>query len=347
MANSANLCRSQEWNCGCQCDSCHPDRNSSLHLHKEIEELKHQLLQRDYYILQMETSVFMAADKYPKGEYVAIREELAHWQEKYERLLESHKKLQKVNQGLEDKLLKIVDKYETEKGALNRDVSNLTSRLVDARIMITDLEEENEQYRNDCSVAVQLLQCKPSNFVSHRLETLPMDLQQKVRGHLGLKRHDSTSNGSGAVTNPDFKVIRVPIPTFPPTAMVYSVSKAGESSLEDQSSLAPVHQTPVDVVSAAIMAKVLEERAKERNFQRTPLTRTWSCRCESSRWATVDTEEKGVQTQWTMPPEACARMSGDACNGMGTSYQKKAPDSNRAPSSQRFSGSSSSTETEI
>ena len=48
-------------------------------------------------------------------------------------LLEAHKKLQRVNQNLEDKLLRIVDKYETDKAALSQDVANLTTHLVSAR----------------------------------------------------------------------------------------------------------------------------------------------------------------------------------------------------------------------
>lgn len=86
--------------------------------------------------------------------------------------MEGHRKLQKVNQGLEDKLLRIVDKFETEKSALTHDIADLTTKLVEARVSLTDLEEENELYKNDCNIAVQLLQCKPSNFVGHKLNTV-------------------------------------------------------------------------------------------------------------------------------------------------------------------------------
>lgn len=88
------------------------------------------------------------------------------------RLLEGHRKLQKVNQGLEDKLLRIADKFETEKSALTRDVADLTNKLVDARVSIAELEEESDQYKNDCNIAVRLLQCKPSNFVAHKFNTV-------------------------------------------------------------------------------------------------------------------------------------------------------------------------------
>ena len=66
------------------------------------------------------------------------------------------------------------------------------------------------------------------------------------------------------------KVIRVPIPTFPPTAMVYSINRISEESLplansghnQNESNGCP------DYVSAAIMAKVLEERDKERRYRK-------------------------------------------------------------------------------
>ncbi len=68
--------------------------------------------------------------------------------------------------------MRIADKFETEKTALTRDVSELTNRLIEARVSITELEEESDQYKNDCNIAVQLLQCKPSNFVSHKFNTV-------------------------------------------------------------------------------------------------------------------------------------------------------------------------------
>lgn len=54
--------------------------------------------------------------------------------------------MQKVNQGLEDKLLRVVDKFESEKGALTRDVASLTQRLVDARFNVNRYQEENVSY---------------------------------------------------------------------------------------------------------------------------------------------------------------------------------------------------------
>ena len=77
--------------------------------------------------------------------------------------------------------------------------------------------------------------------------------------------------GNSSSANNGAKVIRVPMPTFPPTAMFYSVNKVSDESLP----LTSNGQSPneangcPDYVSAAIMAKVLEERDKERRYRKT------------------------------------------------------------------------------
>ena len=41
-----------------------------------------------------------------------------------------------------------VNKFETEKVNLQKDVANITSKLVDAKVSISDLEEENVSLMN-------------------------------------------------------------------------------------------------------------------------------------------------------------------------------------------------------
>lgn len=62
----------------------------------------------------------------------------------------------------------------------------------------------------------------------------------------------------------EVKSIKVPIPTFPPTAMVYSIPK-NPSPEKDTNSTNDLEKPQIDVVSAAIMAKILEERERERS----------------------------------------------------------------------------------
>lgn len=86
-------------------------------------------------------------------------------------------------------------------------------------------------------------------------------MQAKVRTYIAQKGPTSESKPN------EVKSITVPISTFPPTAMVYNVSRASISKSESLSS-DDDQKPPVDVVSAAIMAKVLEDREKERIFAR-------------------------------------------------------------------------------
>lgn len=134
--------------CGGVCKGGHD--HSSLHLHFEIENLKQKILEREHHIVTMETNLLSEVDKYPNGEYAAMAEELLTWQEKYARLYEAHKRIQKVNQSLEDKLLKIVDKCETEKFIMTQEVSVLKQRLVEANATISCLKEENVSFVKTC-----------------------------------------------------------------------------------------------------------------------------------------------------------------------------------------------------
>ncbi|XP_071861837.1 uncharacterized protein [Bombus fervidus] len=246
--------------CGCKCMSCNQNdqQHGEMHLHVEIENLRQRLVEKDNHIVTMETQFLNEADKFPNGELASMKEELLIWQEKYSRLHEAHKRVQKVNQNLEDKLLRIVDKCETEKSAFTKDIATLSHRLADANYTIHRLTQDNEKYRNDVNLAIQLLQCKPSNFVGQKYDSLPSEVQAKVRTYIAQKKH---SNDTAPA---DMKSITVPISTFPPTAMVYNVTKpVVENNSDDDTDES---KPPVDVVSAAIMAKVLEDREKERVF---------------------------------------------------------------------------------
>lgn len=127
--------------CGCSCKG--KTDQGSLHLHVEIENLKQKLVERENHIMRMETNFLTEVDKYPNGEYAALAEELLTWQDKYSRLYEAHKRVQKVNQNLEDKLLKIVDKCETEKSVLTKDIAQLEQKLSEANSNMIWLKEEN------------------------------------------------------------------------------------------------------------------------------------------------------------------------------------------------------------
>lgn len=62
------------------------------------------------------------------------------------RLLESHKRVQRVNQSLEDKLLLLVDKTETEKNLLNSEITTLSRKMLDQQLKVNQLMDENVSY---------------------------------------------------------------------------------------------------------------------------------------------------------------------------------------------------------
>ncbi|XP_011494332.1 PREDICTED: uncharacterized protein LOC105359422 [Ceratosolen solmsi marchali] len=278
----ANKCKE----CGCTCKQCnkYEQMHNDMHLHVEIENLRQRLVERDNHIVTMETQFLNEAEKFPNGELASLKEEMIIWQDKYTRLYESHKRIQKVNQNLEDKLLKIVDKCETEKGAFTKDIATLSIKLADANYSIHQLTQDNEKYRRDIILATQLLQCKPSNFVGQKYESLPSEVQAKVRTYVTQKNHISE------IPNTDIKSITVPISTFPPTAMVYNVAKPimDKQDINNDDN----EKSPIDMVSAAIMAKVLEDREKERIFARHCNT----CTCHRNVLK-VDNESQTTQAQ--------------------------------------------------
>lgn len=59
------------------------------------------------------------------------------------RLYDAHRRVQRVNQGLEDKLLKLVDVFETEKTTLTKDVATLSQNLAEANYTIKKLSQDN------------------------------------------------------------------------------------------------------------------------------------------------------------------------------------------------------------
>lgn len=84
-------------------------------------------------------------------------------------------------------------------------------------------------------------------------------MQAKVRTYVAQKRCSTQD-----ATQQDMKSITVPISTFPPTAMVYNITKPTVDKHSDDDS--DDEKPAMDIVSAAIMAKVLEDREKERIF---------------------------------------------------------------------------------
>ncbi|CAH1791797.1 unnamed protein product [Owenia fusiformis] len=238
--------------CGCNCSACSVADNS-LDLHHRIEELTQQLRTANSHMSQMQQD-FDKSRAYTDYEVSKVQDDLTKLRDRYDRLFEAYKTVQKVNQNLEEKLLSIVIKFDDEKTSLQKDITAIQSRLIDAKVSICELEEENEKYRTDCNAAVQLLQCKPSNFVAHRLNTLPLDLQERVKSHMTREQILNLEDDPRQV---ETRTIRLPMPTFPPTAMVYQKVPSQSEEIRN-----------TDTVPMTLIAKVLTHPSPKRKPRR-------------------------------------------------------------------------------
>ncbi|KAK3092370.1 hypothetical protein FSP39_002053 [Pinctada imbricata] len=248
-----------------------------LDLHQQIVELESQLRKSNNHISKINHEL-LDCKQTTDYEVMKYRDEINKLRERYDRLLESHKRLQKVNHELEDKLLKVVNGFEAEKIKLQRENASMMSKLVDAKVAVCELEEENEKFRNDCNIAVQMLQCKPSEFVSHKLHSLPVDLQERVKAQMSRQQIINCEESQAA----EPKIVRVPMATFPPTAMVYTLNNSHGDNLRVKNGKEPDDNVPMDIIT-----KVLTQPESKRRRHRTYIC--LNCKRD------VSTHDKDVQ----------------------------------------------------
>ncbi|XP_031628613.1 uncharacterized protein LOC116344272 isoform X2 [Contarinia nasturtii] len=206
--------------------------------------------------------------------HVELEDSLIAWQDKYERLHESHKRVQKVNQSLEDKLLKLVDRNTSERAQLNSDVATLSVRLAQANYNIGTLQREIERYKTDMSLAIQLLQCKPENFVSQKVTSLPHDMQTKLSQYIRVDTNshsDSEGSTSGIGTATDNAYHILPASDSPVSSCPFSSSTTtslvygnGVSSAKNSNA---TNNGDDQMISPIGIAKYLEDKLKAANVK--------------------------------------------------------------------------------
>jgi len=201
------------------------------HLRLQLDDLRSRLLAREERQVSLQTALEES------------RAASADGRAKYERLWESHRRLQKTNHTLEDKLLRVVDKFEADRNQLTRDLASQTQKLVQAKLGGQQLRDQITELQSDLQVALSLLQQKPAAFLPQKLGALPADVQSRVRLH--LDGSSESACGKAGLKDSTAKRITVPI-------------------MDEVSG----HMGDNRQVSAAILAKVLEERAKERRRDR-------------------------------------------------------------------------------
>ena len=134
---------------------------------------------------------------------------------------------------------------------MRMDLASQTQKLVESKLMIQQLHDQNAEIQSDLQLSITLLRNRPTSFMSQRLDTLPPDIQQRVRTCLAENARDRQlqrlSRGP-----PEGRKIRVAIPSDDNITSACTGNGASDS----------------DKISAAILAKVLEERDKERQGDR-------------------------------------------------------------------------------
>lgn len=171
-------------------------------LRQEISELRSRLASRTSDGLSTPDSPSLASSPFSEDAAAIIE-----WRSKYDRLYESYRRLQKTNAGLEDKLLRVVDKFESEKNQMTRDLASQTQKLVEAKLTIQRLSDQNRDLQSDLNLSINLLRNKPNSFVSPKLDSLPSDVKSRVKtfvengGEAPPASNHSLSSASGGASN--------------------------------------------------------------------------------------------------------------------------------------------------
>ncbi len=213
-------------------------------LRQEISELRSRLASRTSDGLSTPDSP--VASSPISDEAAAVLE----WRSKYDRLYESYRRLQKTNGCLEDKLLRVVDKFDGERNQMTRDLAAQTQKLVEAKLTIQRLSDQNRELQSDLNLSINLLRNKPNSFVTQKIDNLPKEVRSRVKNYV---EGGGASGTGGDVKKSEGKKIRVAIPDDLPL-------------LQDDHNADP-DAAIGDRVSAAILAKVLAERDKERRAE--------------------------------------------------------------------------------
>ncbi|XP_060037032.1 brain-enriched guanylate kinase-associated protein isoform X2 [Erinaceus europaeus] len=135
-------------------------------LQEQKGELRKRLSYTTHKLERLETE-FDSTRHYLEIELRRAQEELEKVTEKLRRIQSNYMALQRINQELEDKLYRMGQHYEEEKRALSHEIVALNSHLLEAKVTIDKLSEDNALYRKDCSLAAQLLHCSQSYGRAH------------------------------------------------------------------------------------------------------------------------------------------------------------------------------------
>ncbi|XP_077585087.1 tight junction-associated protein 1 isoform X2 [Stigmatopora nigra] len=149
-------------------------------LERQKEDLRRRLSLSARKMEAMEAE-FDGSRHYMEAELSRTRDDLDKMRDKFRRLQNSYTASQRANQDLEEKLHALLRTVERDKKTMDREMVELTNKLLEAKNAVDRLEELNERYRLDCNLAVQLLKCNKSHFRNHKFADLPCELQEMLK----------------------------------------------------------------------------------------------------------------------------------------------------------------------
>uniref|UniRef100_A0A3P9HU14 Si:dkey-174m14.3 n=1 Tax=Oryzias latipes TaxID=8090 RepID=A0A3P9HU14_ORYLA len=159
--------------------SKHPKKSSLL---EQKEDLRKRLSYTTHK-LELLQGEFDSTRQYLETELRRAQEELDKFTDKLRRIQSGYSALQRINQDLEEKINRDSQHHDDEKRALSREIIVLNNHLMEAKLTIEKLQEDNDMYRKDCNLAAQLLQCNKSLYGA-QLSELPADFQERLSMHL-------------------------------------------------------------------------------------------------------------------------------------------------------------------
>uniref|UniRef100_A0A8B9Q279 Brain enriched guanylate kinase associated n=1 Tax=Apteryx owenii TaxID=8824 RepID=A0A8B9Q279_APTOW len=241
---------------------------SAFTLQEQKGELRKRLSYTTHKLEMLETE-FDSTRQYLEIELRRAQEELEKVTEKLRRIQNNYLALQRINQDLEDKLYRMGQHYEEEKRALSHEIIALNNHLIEAKVTIDKLSEDNELYRKDCNLAAQLLQCSKNYDRAHKLSELPSDFQERVSIH--LEKHGCslsvplchTSYADSIPTCVIAKVLEKP----DPNSLSSHLSSPSAGNLNFQDSAGKLGQRPQyksDIYCSDTALYCPEERRRER-----------------------------------------------------------------------------------
>ncbi|KRY43461.1 Tight junction-associated protein 1, partial [Trichinella spiralis] len=228
--------------------------------------------------------------------------EISLWKDKYERLLHSYTITLENNQKLEDQLLAVIEKTEHEKSLLSQEIDQLVTRMSHLQQKNADLTRDNVyllysfnsnfsyiillqiRYKNDCILAVRLLQNQPSCiFKSASSPAIQNEISESL---LTNRTDEQTLIGCSSSTFPPTAVILTPrVKDKKPHPLESDILLSGDSSQSNSLLKSILKQSNEKVEQAVLCSKCGCEIVKiDVHTQTNPIDENTDCLIDLNRF---------------------------------------------------------------